>query len=146
MKNAGVTKEQLHCPARTDADFSGQWSGTLQWLKAGPASAGGPEMKVVISGGQASVLMKGKGDWIDVKPGKWHVSQVEQTVVLSAIDEGSDFDGVWIEAWDVHLLRLNADEAVMSYMRTVNNRDMPASLSWRTFTTVAEGRVLRSTK
>jgi hypothetical protein len=146
IKRAGITKEQLHCPSRVDADFTGEWSGALQWTKTSPAADHGPELKVVIAAGNAKVFMKRDSDWIEVKPGKFRMTQVEETAVITVIDEGSDFDGIWIEAWDIHLLRLNADEAVMSFLRTVNNRDMPAALSWRTFSTVAEGRVHRSSK
>ena len=146
MTSVGLTKEKMQCPARTDVDFTGEWGGTLQWTKASPGAASGPELKVTIAEGKASVFMKHEGEWIEVKPGKFRVTQVQQTLVLSAMDSDSDFDGVWIEAWDIHLLRLNADEAQLSYLRTVNNRDMPASLTWRTFTTVAEGRVRRAAK
>jgi hypothetical protein len=146
MKKAGGTIEQLHCVPREDTDFTGEWSGTLKWTTVSPGASSGPELKVVLAAGDAHVFMKVQGEWLEVKPGKVHVTQLQQTAVLSAIDSGSDFDGVWIEAWDIHLLRLSADEAVLSYMRTVNNRDMPASLSWRTFTTAAEGHVRRTAK
>jgi hypothetical protein len=146
LKRAGMTKEQLHCPARADADFTGEWSGPLQWVKISPAAAAGPQLKVVISEGKPSVFFKRGDAWMEVKPGKFTLRQVEQTAVISVIESGSDFDGVWIEAWDIHLLRLNADEAMLSYMRTVNNRDLPASIGWRTFSTVAEGRVRRAAK
>ena len=50
---------------------------------------------------------------------------------------------MWIEAWNLHLLRVATNEALLTFLRTVNNRDMPASLSGA-FSTVAEGRVIRA--
>jgi len=79
-----------------------------------------------------------------VKPGKFTVSQLDETVVVSVLDSGSDFDGKWIETWSITFLRLTEKEAVVNYIRTVNNRDMPSTFSWRTFTTVAEGRMKRT--
>ncbi len=146
LKRAGLTKEELHCTARADTDFTGAWTGSLQWTKVSPGAGSGPELKVVLADGKASVFMKHDGAWNEVKPGKFQVKQLEQTLVISAIDSGSDFDGVWIEAWDIHLLRLDADTALLDFMRSVNNRDMPATMSWRTFTTAAEGRVRRAAK
>lgn len=146
LKRAGATKEQLFCGQRADADFNGAWSGSLQWTKVSPGAGSGPELKLVLADGKASVFMKRDDTWSEVKPGKFKVTQLEQTLVVSAIESGSDFDGVWIEAWTIHLLRLDADTAQLSFLRSVNNRDLPATLSWRTFTTAAEGRVQRTTK
>ncbi|HEV7921014.1 MAG TPA: hypothetical protein VGR02_09525 [Thermoanaerobaculia bacterium] len=146
INRAGMAPDQLRCAPRADADFTGEWSGALQWTKVSPGAGNGPELKVIINGGRAAVFIKRDGSWREVKPGKFLLTQVEQTAVLSAVDSGSDFDGVWIEAWTIHLLRLSADEAQLSYLRTVNNRDMPASLEWRTFTTIAEGHVRRTPK
>jgi hypothetical protein len=147
FEKVNKTKEQLKCSPRADTDFSGEWSGAVKWSKSGPVSGAdaSTDVRIVIGQGQPRVFMK-YGDWREVKPGKWRLSQLEETMILSSLDSGSDFDGIWIEAWDFHLLRLNVDEAAVSYMRTVNNRDMPASLSWRTFTTTAQGHIRRSSK
>lgn len=146
MKTIGVTKEQLRCPARPDADFTGQWSGKLHWTIVSKPNNTEFEMKVVISGTTVSVFTQGENGFVEVMPGKWRIVQLEQTAILTALSEGSDLDGVWIEAWDIHLLRLGADEAVINFMRTVDNRDMPASLSWKTFTVVAQGRASLTSK
>jgi hypothetical protein len=147
FEKVNKTEEQLPCSPRADTDFSGEWIGAVKWSKSGPVSAAdaSTDVRIVIRQGQPHVFMKYR-DWMEVKPGKWRLSQLDETMILSSLDSGSDFDGIWIEAWDFHLLRLNADEAAVSYMRTVNNRDMPASLSWRTFTTTAQGHIRRSSK
>jgi len=146
LKIAGGTKEQLRCPPRADADFSGQWTGKLHWTIVSKPNNTEFEMKVVINGAAVSVFTQGEKDFVEVKPGKWRMTQLEQTAILTALDEGSDLDGVWIEAWDIHLLRISPDEAVINFIRAVDNRDMPASLSWKTFTVVAQGRARLAAK
>jgi len=146
LKTIGVTKEQLRCPARSDADFSGQWIGKLHWTIVSKPNNTEFEMKVVIDGASVRVFAQGENGFFEVMPGKWQMTQLEQTTILTALNKGSDLDGVWIEAWDIHLLRLSADEAVINYIRAVDNRDMPASLSWKTFTVVAQGRARLTSK
>jgi len=145
LQKHGVAFDRSSCPRRPLADFSGEWSGRLGYTKPIVESSGGPELKVVFNAGSARVYAKIGDAWMEVKPGKFTVSQLGETVVVSALDSGSDFDGKWIETWSLTFLRLTESESVVNYIRTVNNRDMPATFSWRTFTTIAEGRMKRTT-
>jgi hypothetical protein len=147
FQKPGLTFDKSACPPRRDTDFAGEWSGKLPWVKIPPAStATALELKVAFSGSDVHVFMRSADAWIEVKRGLFKVAQVDETAVVSVLDSGSDFDGKWIESWSLTLLRISDDEAVVTFSRTVNNRDMPANLSWRTFTTVAEGRMKRSAK
>jgi hypothetical protein len=147
FQKSDLAFDRTTCPPRRHTDFTGEWSGKLAWVKIPPgASDAGSELKIAFSGNEVHVFMRHDDAWIEVKPGLFKVAQIDETAVVSVLDSGSDFDGKWIESWSLTLLRISDDEAVVTFSRTVNNRDMPANLSWRTFTTVEEGRMKRSAK
>ncbi|MEA2570856.1 MAG: hypothetical protein QOI24_2857 [Acidobacteriota bacterium] len=147
FQKRGLTFDRTTCLPRRDTDFSGEWSGKLPWVKVAPGSTStGLELKVAFSGSDVKVFMRHEDAWIEVKPGLFKVARLDETAVVSVLDSGSDFDGKWIESWSLTLMRISDDEAVVTFSRTVNNRDMPGTLAWRTFSTAAEGRMKRSAK
>jgi hypothetical protein len=124
-------------------DFSGEWILSLKWDKAAPA---GPEVqsyRITVGAGAPRVHYKVDEKWIEAKPGRFVMTQNDETATISVSDSGWDFDGKWIETWTIQLLRTGHDEAAASYLRTVNNPHLPAQFSWRTFTTFAEGTARR---
>jgi hypothetical protein len=140
----GVSPDKLGCVRSADEDFSGEWLADLKWVKIEPFQAGGPQLKMVFEGNNVRVFMKSDSDWSEVKAGKFNVTHLEQSISVSALDSDWDFDGKWIESWTIQILRTGADEARVSFLRTVNNPHVPPELTFRTFSTLAEGKAKRS--
>jgi hypothetical protein len=92
------------------------------------------------------VFQKPASQWIEVKAGKFKMEKLNQTVSVTTLDTGWDFDGEWTEAWTLQLLRLGRDEARVSFLRTVNNPHMPSGISWRAFSSLSEGTARRTPK
>ena len=143
-----IRKEDVDCGLNPLFSFDGDWVGTLTWLKDLPGTKSDTdlELKVTFASGGAYVHVKEDASWSEVKPGSFKVSQLDETAIVSALDSSWDLDGKWIESWTIHLLRISESEATVSIVRTVNNPHLPASFGWRTFTTVAEGRMHRTPK
>jgi hypothetical protein len=146
LRESGASVESLACRPAADTDFTGDWVAELKWQKTEPIGEGGQALKLSIGGGVVRVHMKAGDAWVEVKEGKFSMSQLEQTLTISANDSGWDFDGKWIETWTIQLLRTGADSATVSFLRTVNNPHVPPRLSWRTFSTLAEGQARRTAK
>jgi hypothetical protein len=138
-KQYGVSREKLGCAASPNTNFDGDWIADLKYTSAPMATTTQFSLKVTIAGGNARVFMKPGSDWSEVKPGSFKVRQLDETITVSVLESGWDFDGKWIETWTIHLQRLDASTAAMTYLRTVNNPHIPPALGWRTFTTFAEG-------
>jgi hypothetical protein len=66
--------------------------------------------------------------------------------VISTLDSGWDLDGKWVETWTIQLLRLSDQEAVINFVRTVNNLHIPAASTLKVMTSMAEGKAIRSSK
>jgi len=145
LAQGGVARDKIGCLPATDEDFTGEWVADLKWVKIEPVGEGGPQMKLSFANDSVQVFMKSDSDWVEVKSGKFRVTQLEQSINVSSMDTGWDFDGKWIESWTIQLLRTAANEASLTFLRTVNNPHIPPALSWRTFSTVAEGKALRRT-
>lgn len=145
VRNAGATVGQLSCPPAPERDFSGEWSVALQWNKTGPAkpATATPDYRIAIAGQYVHVSMLLDGKWQEVKPGKFTLSQNDQTLTVAVSDSGWDFDGKWIESWTIQLMRTGDDEAAVAYLRTVNNPYLPPQLNWKTFSTFAQGTAKR---
>jgi hypothetical protein len=146
LREGGASVESLACQPAADTDFTGDWVAELKWQKTEPVGEGGQALKLSIGGGTVHVHMKAGDAWVEVKEGKFSMSQLDQTLTISAADSGWDFDGKWIESWTIQLLRTGADSATVSFLRTVNNPHVPGRLSWRTFSTLAEGKARRTAK
>jgi hypothetical protein len=136
--------EPLGCSEGSSSNFEGTWTAALNWLRAPPGGGSSDALRVTLSGSVPKVYLRSKNDWIEAKPGKFHVQQLDDTLVLSALDSGWDLDGKWVESWTIHLLRLSSTEATMYFVRTVNNIYVPESTGLRVFTSVAEGKASRS--
>lgn len=135
--------EAMQCTPPPNTDFGGEWVVAVKWDKASNTA---PEdsYKLSVDRTHARVFVRSGKDWVEVKRGKFAVQQHEQSLRVSATDEGWDFDGKWIETWTFDLLRTGPNESFVTYLRTVNNPYMPAHLSWQTFSDFAEGTARRT--
>jgi hypothetical protein len=140
---AGGSKESLSCAPTPETDFSGEWSVSLKWDKA---AAPMESYRISIKAGVARVSMQIGDQWEEVKPGKFAVAQIDQSLTVSMSDSGWDYDGKWIESWTIQLMRTGPDEASVAYLRTVNNPYLPARFAWRTFSNFAAGTALRTSQ
>jgi len=136
----------IDCGSTAPASFDGTWDSQLNWIKGPPAGGKADQLRVVVNAGTLKVFLRSGGDWIETKPGKFHLLQVDDTLEVSAIDSGWDLDGKWVESWSIHLLRVAPDRAVMNFGRTVNNIYLPEAFGFKTFSTVAEGQATRVSK
>ena len=131
----GVTADKIGCSPAPDEDFTGEWIADLKWVKVEPAEKSGPQLKLIFSNDSVQVFMKSDSGWVEVKPGLFKITHMAQSISVSAMETGWDFDGKWIESWTILMLRTEADKASLSFLRTVNNPHVPANLGWRTFST-----------
>lgn len=142
-KARGISAVMSDCPARALADFEGTWAGELAGLKADdPVRL----VQISVRGNAVHVLTKATDKWIEVKAGKFTMSQLGPSLMITALDSGWDLDGQWIESWSFALLRLAPNEVFTTFTRSVNNPNLPTNLEWRFFTSVSEGRLLRQQK
>lgn len=146
LQKQGLSPDQLKCEPAADADFTGEWVADLKWVKAEPVGETMPQLKLLFKDNDVQVFMKIGEGWQEIKPGRFKLTHAEQSITVSVIDTGWDFDGKWIEAMTIHLLRTGMDEASMSYLRTVNNAHVPNTFTWRAFSTIAEGKAHRKAK
>ena len=145
LAQGGIARDKIGCRPAADEDFTGEWVADLKWVKSEPVGERGQQLKLRFANDTVQIFMKSDSDWVEVKSGKFRVTHMEQSINVSAMDSGWDFDGKWIESWTIQLLRTAANEASVTFLRTVNNPHIPPVLSWRTFSTVAEGKALRRT-
>lgn len=147
LEQQGGSREALGCEAATDEDFTGEWIADLKWVKLGvlgDSGEAGAQLKLAFAGDEVRVFMKGGSEWTEVKPGSFKVTHVQQSISVASLEPGWDFDGKWIEAWTIQMLRTGPNEAAITFLRTVNNPHLPSTLSWRTFSTLAEGKAQRA--
>jgi hypothetical protein len=146
LAEIGLDKARIDCSKFGPFKFDGTWSAALKWTQQSQASNSNssPELRVTISNQQAKVYMRSGQDWMEVKPGKFEFRQADDSLILSALDSGWDFDGKWVESWTLHLFRVSDQEATLHFMRTVNNLHLPASSPLKVFTGVAEGNASHS--
>jgi hypothetical protein len=144
LREEGLSIESMRCAKAPNTDFDGEWVVAMKWGKTSEAA---PEdsYKINLTGSEARVFVRAGGEWLEVKSGKFTARQFDQSLRVSATDEGWDFDGKWIETWTFDLLRTASDESFVAYLRTVNNPYMPAHLSWQTFSEFVEGTARRRT-
>jgi hypothetical protein len=135
---------RLDCSGFAPFSFDGRWSATLKWVQEPPASGPAPVLGLTLSRGKATIYMYSGQEWVEVKPGKFEVRQADDSVVISTLDSGWDLDGKWVESWTLHLLRLSDQEALVHFIRTVNNLHVPPSSNLKVLTSVAEGKATRS--
>ena len=129
---------EVQCPPKTD--FTGEWLAEMKWVKTDVPTQGTITLKIAVaSDNTARVFTKTSSGWTEVKPGRFKLSVLDQTAVVSALDSGWDFEGKWIESWSLQLLRSGSDSATASFFRTVNNVHIPSPVPWRTFSVLAEG-------
>jgi hypothetical protein len=143
VRDAGASIEKLACPPVAETDFSGDWSVRLKWGTTSPAGPATESYRISIGGGEVHVSMLIGGTWQEVKAGKFTLSQNDRSLTVASTDSGWDFDGKWIESWTLQFMRTSPDDATVAFLRTVNNPYLPAQLSWKTFSTFAEGTAQR---
>ena len=139
-RTRGVSTTLAECPARALRDFAGIWTGELTSVKSADDKR---SLRLSITPSGVDVFMLADGEWIKVKPGKFATTEGGASLLVTAVDSGWDLDGQWFESWSFAILRLSEREAFASFTRTVNNVNMPATLDWRFFTSIAEGRLSR---
>jgi hypothetical protein len=137
---------QLDCAGSGPVSFNGTWTSSLKWVQQSPVLGSAPELRLTLSNNEVKIYMHSGQEWIEVKPGKFEVRQADDTLVISTLDSGWDLDGKWVESWTIHLLRLSDKEALINFVRTVNNLHMPAASTLKVLTSVAEGKAIRSGK
>lgn len=135
---------QPQCDDSIPKDFDGTWDAELAWVKHPTIDREPLRLRITISDGTAQVYTMADNDWREVKPGKFQMQRLDETVIVSAIDSGWDQDGKWIESWTIQLLRVAPDKAVISHFRTVNNLQIPEFTGLKTFSTLAEGDASRT--
>jgi hypothetical protein len=143
LTKEGVHVDALGCPKTAETDFSGEWLLSLRWDKAAPAGPETESYRLAIEGGTPRVYFKSEDKWLEAKPGRFVMTQNDETATISVRDIGWDFDGKWIESWTIQLMRTGEEGAAVAYLRTVNNPDLPVKFAWRTFATFAEGTARR---
>ncbi len=148
VEQQGFKRENVGCESKPAEDFTGEWIADLKYAKADAVLANAPpfQLKLVLAPGSAHVFRKQDQAWTEIKPNSFKLQILEQSASITSLDSGWDFDGEWIEAWTLNLLRVGAAEARVSFLRTVNNPHVPSTISWRTFSTLSEGTARRSPK
>lgn len=146
VRSALPEGQQFDCSGFAPFSFDGTWSSSLHWIQPSPTSGSAPELRLTLANRQAKIYMRSGKDWTEVKPGTFEVRQTDDSLVISSLDSGWDLDGKWIETWTIHLLRLTDQEALLNFVRTVNNVHMPAASKLKVLTSVAEGNALRGGK
>ena len=96
MKHADVT-----CAERSPG-FVGDWIANLKWVKTELPAEGGFDFKISVGAdGTVKVFRKSAAAWSEVKQGKFAISVLDQTAIVSVLDSGWDFEGKWIESWSI---------------------------------------------
>lgn len=117
-----ATPSQASCAAR------GVWAGSL------PIEGNGLdetihrdtlELKLVVTDAAATVYSKERSGWVEVMPGRFTLRCGGPSAVMAAIDSDKDKDGTWYETWVVAMTVIDADRALMRWVRMVNNVDLP---------------------
>jgi hypothetical protein len=114
------------------SQFQGAWEGTLS---LGSESQGQQEWKwtknldvrLVVSKSKASVYLKGKGEWVEIKPGTFTLSAIDTNAVVVSITSGRDDDGRWVETWSFAITVIDDKTLQVLWQRQVKNKDMDPS-------------------
>jgi hypothetical protein len=59
------------------------------------------------------------------KPGRFSLQCAGPNAVIAAIDSGQDSDGAWYESWVIAMTVVDADRALVRWVRVVNNPSVP---------------------
>jgi hypothetical protein len=139
VKEQGLLLNSVSCEPAVETDFTGEWVLNMRWDKKSEAAPLVESYRITLTGNTPHVFIKSGTEWSEAKPGKFTVKQEGQSLNVSAMDSGWDFDGKWIESWTFQLLRTGVDESSVWYLRTVNNPYLPSRFAWKTFGGYAEG-------
>jgi hypothetical protein len=122
--------------------LTGNWDGVLS-EKRTPTEAFGIRLTLNKAGINVFHQNSVTGAWSEAMPGLFHMSQQGGNAVLHATDSGRDADGTWVETWVLVLTCRSDDELLVEWVRMVNNVDLPATKSGKTFSYGATGTLKR---
>jgi len=128
----------------SDGELDGEWAGSLAFIAFSEAPGGTSKpttVRVVIAGSVAHAYLQHEADWREVKPGRFLCSQHGVNGTVSAIDDGVDADGRWVETWTLTLTKTSPDSARVVLLRMVNNLDRPRTQKQATWWLVAAGEL-----
>jgi hypothetical protein len=127
--------------------LDGTWQGSL-----GPIN--GPNLfkmtephivRIVITGSNAKVYKSTKdGAFTEVKPGAFHVVQLQTNAIIYAINSGSDNEGTWVQTWEYAVTLKDRNTLITNWIDVVNNINVPLSVDHSKFTAAASGDLVRS--
>ena len=117
-------------PASTgdSCGVQGTWSGSFAIEGngiGGPPRADTLDLRLVLMDSAAKVFSKEQGTWMEDKPGRFSLRCAGPNAVIAAIDSDRDSDGIWYESWVITLTVIDADRALVRWVRMVNNTNLP---------------------
>ncbi|GAB1597213.1 hypothetical protein [Lysobacter claricitrinus] len=102
--------------------LDGSWEGSLT-LSEAPRDV--MDLRVDLKGDEAHVWIRENEEWIEAKPGMFHVNRTLTNAVIYATDSASDEDGTWVESWSIVASPRSEEELLIAWARVVNNLDLP---------------------
>jgi hypothetical protein len=115
--------------------FEGRWEGPLKSIEPqaydavhGTNLADDMQLAFTVKNDAVSVFSSAaKGDWTEVKPGKFQILPFKTNAVISALDssnEGPDKQG-WVETWNISVTHKDRDHLLVIFTRQVSNYSTP---------------------
>ena len=129
-------------PETSMFNLGGEWQGRLQPIHGqhlDPRDWKLP-LRFYIRGDRAQVFIDRGGQWQEVKPGKFKVSQHKSNAVIHSIDSGSG----WVESWIFSISRRDEDSIFVYGNRIINNFKQPAANKHSRITYAASSVFTRS--
>lgn len=129
------------------APFDGVWEGTLLFDKdaflteAATPSAGEP-VRIEISGPVVKLFMKIGGAMVEMKPGLFHIAEVNTNAVIFATESAP---GAWVETMVFAMTQRDHDTIMFEYSRLVNNVGTPLDNPESKYETRGSGQFKRVT-
>lgn len=115
-------------PFQQVVPFDGTWEGTIvfdkeAFLVATSTPAEGLPMRIEIHDAVVRVFVKEGDDFVESKPGLFHIAPVQANAVIFAT-EASPGDG-WVESWVFVVTQKDDHTLIVEYSRLVNNVGTP---------------------
>jgi hypothetical protein len=93
------------------------------------------KLKIKISGDSVEVYMPVNKDWKLIDR-KFIISKTKSNAVLFNTKSGWDFEGEWVETWNITLTKFNKNKMGMHFIRQVNNLHLPTGTDHSKFSFV----------
>jgi hypothetical protein len=128
--------------------YQGTWEGALTHVATSLGEEGAKGIRELVlrvrfENDTISVAIKLEGEWTDVKPGTFQISQYDTNAVVTSITSGSDDDGTWIETWSFAITPIDDSHIDVLWQRQVKNKNMDATNPYAVFGGVAYGELTR---